>query len=83
MSGSAKPEYVSVKSSLALVPHNESTRSNSQEQSCALKVFLIREIRIILIILKNWKKETRLIKNASSNGKCTYRDAFLIVNSEE
>lgn len=53
MSGSAKPEYVSVKSSLTLVPYNESTHSHSQGQSGALNVFLVREIRLILIILKN------------------------------
>lgn len=87
MSGSAKPEYVSVKSSLALVPYNEPTHSHSQEQSGALKVFLVREIRLISIMLKNWKKRNATrrspTKNASKNGKCTYRGAFLIVNSQE
>lgn len=60
MSGSAKPEYVSVKSSLALVPYNEPTHSHSQEQSGALKVFLVREIRLISIMLKNWKKRNAI-----------------------
>lgn len=59
MSGSAKPEYVSVKYSLTLVPYNESTHSHSQERSGALKVILVREIRLILIIHQKLEKKKR------------------------